>query len=84
MPGEFLSGPLAKAWQTLNDNERLRAVADKLVSLGNTAHEYLAGGEGADSKTPSVIDRTQEFVSDSDEWFAFINLMDAHLPVYPP
>jgi arylsulfatase A-like enzyme len=87
MPGEFLSGPLAKAWQTLNDNERLRAIADKLVSLGNTAHEYLAGGEGADSKTPAVIDRTQEFVSNSrseDGWFAFINLMDAHLPYHPP
>ena len=87
MPGEFLSGPLAKAWQTLNDNERLRAVADKLVSLGNTAHEYLAGGEGADSKTPSVIDQTQTFVSDSQSdsgWFAFINLMDAHLPYHPP
>jgi arylsulfatase A-like enzyme len=87
MPGEFLSGPLAKAWQTLNDNERLRAVADKLVSLGNTAHEYLAGGEGADSKTPAVIDRTQEFVAESESdagWFAFVNLMDAHLPYHPP
>jgi arylsulfatase A-like enzyme len=84
MPGEFLSGPLARAWRTLNDNERLRAVADKLVSLGNTAHEYFAGGEGADSKTPAVVDRTQEFVSASDEWFAFINLMDAHLPYHPP
>jgi arylsulfatase A-like enzyme len=87
MPGEFLSGPLAKAWQTLNDNERLRAIADKLVSIGNTAHEYLAGGEGADSKTPAVIDRTQEFVADSQSesgWFAFINLMDAHLPYHPP
>jgi arylsulfatase A-like enzyme len=86
MPGEFLSGPLARAWQTLNDNERLRAIADKLVSLGNTAHEYLAGGEGADSKTPAVIDRTGEFVSASegDGWFAFINLMDAHLPYHPP
>jgi arylsulfatase A-like enzyme len=86
MPGEFLSGPLAKAWQTLNDNERLRAVADKLVSLGNTAHEYLAGGEGADSKTPAVIDRTQEFVAESEGegWFAFVNLMDAHLPYHPP
>ncbi|WP_318567942.1 sulfatase [Salinigranum marinum] len=85
MPGEFLSGPLAKAWRTLNDNERLRAVADKLVSLGNSAHEYLAGGEGADSKTPAVVDRTQEFVSESEEeWFAFINLMDAHLPYHPP
>jgi len=84
MPGDFLSGPLARAWQTLNDHEALRAVADKLVSLGNTAHEYLAGGEGADSKTPTVIDRTRNFVDDSDGWFAFINLMDAHLPYYPP
>ena len=84
MPGEFLSGPLAKAWQTLNDNEALRTIADKLVSLGNTAHEYLAGGEGADSKTPSVIDQTMEFVDDSEEFFAFVNLMDAHLPYHPP
>jgi arylsulfatase A-like enzyme len=87
MPGEFLSGPLAKAWQTLNDSDRLRAVADKLVSLGNTAHEYLADGEGADSKTPAVVDKTQAFVADSRSesgWFAFINLMDAHLPYHPP
>jgi arylsulfatase A-like enzyme len=84
MPGEFLSGPLAKAWQTLNDNEALRAVADKLVSLGNTAHEYLAGGEGADSKTPAVINQTMEFIDDSDQFFTFINLMDAHLPYHPP
>jgi arylsulfatase A-like enzyme len=84
MPGDFLSGPLARAWQTLNDNDSLRAVADKLVSLGNTAHEYLAGGEGADSKTPAVIDRTKAFVDDADQFFAFINLMDAHLPYHPP
>jgi arylsulfatase A-like enzyme len=84
MPGDFLSGPLAKAWQTLNDNEALRTVADKLVSLGNTAHEYLAGGEGADSKTPAVIDQTMEFVDDSENFFAFVNLMDAHLPYHPP
>ena len=72
MPGDPLSGPLARAWKTMNDNDRLRAVADKLVSLGNVAHEYLAGGEGADSKTPAVIDRTQEFIADSEDWFAFI------------
>jgi arylsulfatase A-like enzyme len=84
MPGEFLSGPLAKAWQTLNDNEALRAIADKLVSLGNTAHEYLAGGDGADSKTPAVIDQSIEFIDDSDQFFTFINLMDAHLPYHPP
>ncbi|WP_411967623.1 sulfatase [Haloferax sp. YSSS75] len=84
MPGDFLSGPLAKAWQTMNDSDTLRALADKLVSLGNTAHEYLAGGEGADSKTPAVIDQTIDFVDDADQFFAFINLMDAHLPYHPP
>jgi arylsulfatase A-like enzyme len=85
MPGDFLSGPLASAWQTLNDNERLRAVADKLVSLGNTAHEYFAGGEGAASKTPEAVDRAQGFIEDSDgPWFTFMNLMDAHLPYHPP
>ena len=84
MPGEFLSGPLARAWKTMNDNESLRAIADKLVSLGNTAHEYLAGGETADSKTPTVIDRTMEFIDGADDSFAFINLMDAHLPYHPP
>jgi len=84
MPGDLLSGPLARAWKTMNDSDRLRAVADKLVSLGNVAHEYLAGGEGADSKTPAVIDQTQEFIADAEDWFAFINLMDAHLPYHPP
>ena len=84
MPGEFLSGPLARAWKAMNDNESLRTVADKLVSLGNTAHEYFAGGETADSKTPAVIDRTMEFIDSADRSFAFINLMDAHLPYHPP
>ncbi|WP_144904677.1 sulfatase [Halobellus captivus] len=84
MPGEFLSGPLARAWKTMNDNDALRAVADKLVSLGNTAHEYFAGGGSADSKTPAVIDRTKAFIEDSERSFAFVNLMDAHLPYHPP
>ncbi len=88
MPSDLLSGPLARAWKTLNDNERLRRIADKLVSLGNTAHELLAGGEGAESKTPRVIDRTRTFIESAntagDDWFVFINLMDAHLPYHPP
>ena len=87
MPGEFLSGPLAKAWKTMNDDERLRKAADWLVSVGNEFHEYFASGEGSDSKTPQVIDRTREFVDGVDEdenFFAFINLMDAHLPYHPP
>jgi arylsulfatase A-like enzyme len=84
MPGEFLSGTLADAWQRINDNDRLRAVANRLVELGNTVHEHFAGSEDSDSKTPEVIDRTIEFVDAHEEFFAFVNLMDAHLPYYPP
>ncbi|ADB62381.1 sulfatase [Haloterrigena turkmenica DSM 5511] len=87
LPGDVLSGPLASAWQTVNDNDYLRDLASKLVRLGAMAHEKLASGEGADTKTPSVIDRTKSFIDDSESdegWFAFVNLMDAHLPYYPP
>ncbi|MFD1646954.1 sulfatase [Haloarchaeobius litoreus] len=88
MPGEFLSGPIARAWKAMNDSPTLRRVADWMVSVGNTIHEYTASGEGADSKTPQVVDRTQEFVAeaeaDGENWFQFINLMDAHLPYHPP
>jgi arylsulfatase A-like enzyme len=88
MPGDFLSGPLARAWKTMNDDPRLRKLADGLVELGNTAHEYFARGEGGDSKTPAIVDRVQGFVEDAEsdgrEWFTFVNLMDAHLPYHPP
>ena len=84
MPGEFLSGTLADLWQRVNDNDTLRAVANRLVEIGNDIHEYFAGGEGADSKTPDVIDNAIAFTDERDEWFTFVNLMDAHLPVYPP
>jgi arylsulfatase A-like enzyme len=88
MPGDLLSGTLADLWQTVNDNDRMRAVANKLVELGNDVHEYFAGADGADSKTPEVIDETMRFTDEAaaagDDWFAFVNLMDAHLPVYPP
>jgi arylsulfatase A-like enzyme len=85
MPGEFLAGPLADMWQRINDSDRLRGMADRLVSIGNTIHEWTADSESADSKTPAVVDRTIEFVDDADgPYFAFMNLMDAHLPYYPP
>jgi arylsulfatase A-like enzyme len=85
MPGEFLSGPLATAWKAMNDNDRLRSVADWLVKAGNKIHEHLASGGGGDTKTPAVIDSTMEFIEDSEgPFFQFINLMDAHLPYHPP
>jgi len=84
MPGGFLSGPLARAWRAMNDSDALRGVADRLVEIGNRVHERFAGSETADSKTPHVIDRTVEFIDANEEYFAFINLMDAHLPYHPP
>jgi len=84
MPGDFLSGPLARAWKALNDSDALRGVADRLVSLGNAAHEHLAGSGGGESKTPAAVDRARSFVGGSDGWFVFLNLMDAHLPYHPP
>ncbi|MGM0398155.1 MAG: sulfatase [Halobacteriota archaeon] len=87
MPGEYLSGPLSRVWKAMNDNDRLRDLASSAVQFGAKIHEYLASGDGADTKTPSVIDKTISFIDDSGSetgWFAFINLMDAHLPYYPP
>ncbi|ADJ14201.1 sulfatase [Halalkalicoccus jeotgali] len=87
LPQDLFSGPLARAWRLVNDNDRLNEVATRLVRLGAQAHEKLASGEGADSKTPAVIDRTRSFIEESESeagWFAFVNLMDAHLPYYPP
>ena len=84
LPGNLLSGHLATLWRRLNDSDRLRGGADRLVELGNRLHERLAGGDGASSKTPAVIDRTKRFIEANDRFFAFVNLMDAHLPVYPP
>ncbi|WP_122088173.1 sulfatase [Halalkalicoccus subterraneus] len=87
LPQDLLSGPLARAWRLVNDNERLNDIATRLVRLGAQVHATLASGEGADSKTPAVIDRTKSFIEGSDSeagWFAFVNLMDAHLPYYPP
>jgi arylsulfatase A-like enzyme len=85
MPGDFLSGSLARLWKAMNDSERLRSLADRVVELGNTVHERLAAGGGEDSKTPAVIDRTQSFIADADgPFFSFLNLMDAHLPYHPP
>lgn len=85
LPSDVLSGPLARVWKEMNDRDRLRTAANWLVNAGNAVHEYFASNQQADSKTPAVIDRTTEFIDSTDEpYFAFLNLMDAHLPYHPP
>jgi len=75
----------AGVWERLTDS-RLRPVADRLVEAGNEVHERLSASGRGNSRTPAIIDRTKRFVDDNaaDPWFACLNLMDAHLPYYPP
>lgn len=85
LPSDVLSGPLARVWKEMNDRETLQTAANWLVNAGNVIHEYFASNQQADSKTPAVIDRTIEFIDETDEpYFTFLNLMDAHLPYHPP
>jgi arylsulfatase A-like enzyme len=88
MPGGALSGPLARLWKAMNDSDRLRGLADRVVAVGNALHEHLASGETEDSKTPAVVDRTVDFARRAadrgDPFFSFLNLMDAHHPYHPP
>ena len=75
----------AKLWERASEG-RLRPMADRLVALGNRVHEKLAARGHGESNTPEIVDRTIEFIEDTDDrpWFAFLNLMDAHLPYHPP
>ena len=75
----------AGVWERLTDS-RLRPVADRLIEVGNGVHERLSASGHGTSRTPAIIDRTKRFVDDNagDRWFACLNLMDAHLPYYPP
>lgn len=83
LPGGELPSPAAALWRGLTAG-RLRPFADRLVELGNVVHESLATTDRG-SKTPAVLDQTREFIATTNEpWFAFVNLMDAHLPYYPP
>ena len=75
----------ASLWERVSEG-RFRPLADRLVALGNRVHERLAArGRGA-SNTPAIVDRTKRFIgaNDATPWFAFLNLMDAHLPYHPP
>jgi arylsulfatase A-like enzyme len=83
LPGGIATSTAAALWQRLTDG-RLRPLADRAVEVGNVIHERLAARR-SESKTPAIVDRTRRFVGDTDgRWFAFVNLMDAHLPYYPP
>jgi arylsulfatase A-like enzyme len=72
-------------WRKINSKPRFNSIATKIVEVGNEIHEFLSTkNKLADSKTPSVIDKTINFIDSHEQYFVFINLMDAHLPYNPP
>jgi len=89
IPRPLLSKPVAAFyawfWRKINSQPRFNSFATKLVEMGNEIHEYLSvNSKLSDSKTPTVIDKTINFIDSHDQYFVFINLMDAHLPYNPP
>ena len=47
-----------------------------IVEMGNEIHEYLSvNSKLSDSKTPTVIDKTINFIDSHDQYFVFINLV---------
>lgn len=52
-----------------------------LLSMGDTIFHYW-GSEMRE--TEEVLDSAEEFIEDSENFFVFMNLMDAHEPYHPP
>lgn len=83
LPNKFESG-LAKTWKKMNDNRRLKPVANKLVKFGNWIYENWSSDDG-ESFTPEAIEKSKQFIDRNDEpFFLTLNLLDTHLPYKPP
>jgi arylsulfatase A-like enzyme len=84
-PDGSLVYPLARLWNSLVGSNSLQTVLEPFMTIGSGAYEWLLSKKGGTSNTPDIVDRTIEFVDDtSGPFFAFLNLMDAHLPYHPP
>ena len=83
LPFNRLAEPLAEIWRRVIGRDD-RWFVDRIVGAGNALYQRLGGGEREESRTAEAIDRTIAFVAGNDPFFAFANLMDAHLPYRPP
>lgn len=80
LPSSLMSTKTEKLWRTLNHG-RGEWFMEKIMKLG----EKLHWGFENNSKTPKAITKAENFVKDSeDDFFLFLNFMDAHLPYTPP
>lgn len=85
MPSDLLPSVLTKAWRRLQQG-RSRWLVYRLMDAGFKLHERQA--LKTDSDTPTVRERATSFIDDAlatdDDFFLFLNFMDAHLPYAPP
>lgn len=81
LPDKLRTGKIQKAWQYLNKG-RKRFIMDKLMDIG----EFFHWNSENTSNTPGLIEKSRKFVEkqEEDEFFLFVNFMDAHMPHNPP
>lgn len=83
LPSNLLPDVMERIWQRLNRGKG-QQVLDKLMQFGEFVHEHLAMGSPS-SKSEQVVEKAEAFMDDADdEFFLFLNFMDAHLPYHPP
>ncbi len=84
LPTNLMSDKAEKVWRWLNHG-RGEWLMNKLLGIGERIH-WMTAGMNASTKTPRAIDSAKSFVEDNrdEDFFLFLNLMDAHLPYYPP
>lgn len=84
LPSNLMSDKAEKVWRWLNHG-RGEWLMNKLLGFGEKVH-WMTAGMTASTKTPRVIDKAKSFVENNreDDFFLFLNFMDAHLPYFPP
>lgn len=84
LPNNLMSKKSEKVWRWLNTG-KAKWLMNKIVKIGEKIH-WMTAGMNASTKTPKVVNKAKRFVDDNreEDFFLFLNFMDAHLPYYPP
>ena len=84
MPNNMMSDKTEKVWRWMNKG-KAEWFMNKLIQIGEKFH-WMTAGMNASTKTPAVIDKAENFIEQNrdEDFFLFLNFMDAHLPYYPP
>ncbi|MFB6144416.1 MAG: sulfatase, partial [Candidatus Nanohaloarchaea archaeon] len=81
LPSDLMSSKTERVWRWLNHGKG-EWLMEKIMQFGEKLHW---GFEDNGSKTPRAVKKAEEFVEETDEdFFLFLNFMDAHLPYTPP